>query len=42
VHGVLTPDALIAATALEQGLGLMTRNVRDFEAVRDLRVVTRA
>jgi predicted nucleic acid-binding protein len=36
---ILTPDALIAATALEHGLGLLTRNARDFEAVPGLRVV---
>lgn len=31
-------DALIAATALEYHLALVTRNLRDFEKVRDLRV----
>ena len=31
-------DALIAATALEYRLALMTRNLRDFGKVRDLRV----
>lgn len=36
--GVRTPDALIAATALEHRLGLVTRNVSDFEAVRGLRL----
>ena len=30
------PDALIAATALERGLDLMTRNRRDFERVQGL------
>jgi predicted nucleic acid-binding protein len=29
---------LIAATALEHGLGLVTRNVKDFVAVRGLRI----
>ncbi len=33
-----TPDALIAATALEHELSLMTRNVRDFEGITGLRV----
>lgn len=33
-----TPDALIAATALEHGLELVTRNVRDFEQVDGLAV----
>ena len=32
------PDALLAATALEHGLELMTRNRRDFERIRGLRV----
>ncbi len=35
--GVHTPDALIAATALEHRLTLVTRNVRDFERVHGLR-----
>ena len=32
-------DALIAATALEHGLSLMTRNVRDFARVSQLQLV---
>jgi predicted nucleic acid-binding protein len=32
------PDALIAATALEHRLGLVTRNKRDFADVRGLRI----
>ena len=35
--GLLTPDALIAATALVHRLGLVTRNRRHFERVRGLR-----
>ena len=35
---ILTPDALIAATALEHGLTLWTRNVRHFRGVPGLRV----
>ena len=37
-HGLRLPDALIAATALEHGLTLVTRNRRDFEDVSDLRL----
>ena len=36
--GLRTPDALIAATALEYGLELVTRNHRDFARVKELRV----
>ncbi len=32
------PDAVIAATALLHGLTLVTRNVKDFEKVRGLRI----
>ena len=37
-HRVRLPDALIAATAIEHGLGLATRNQADFERVRGLRL----
>ena len=36
--GLRLPDALIAATALEHGLQLSTRNVKDFNRVRGLRL----
>lgn len=36
--GLRLPDALIAATALEHELGLVTRNRRHFESVRGLRL----
>lgn len=36
--GVRLPDALIAATAIEHGLGLATRNRSDFEPIRKLRL----
>ncbi len=38
VHGLRLPDALIAATALVNGLTLVTRNVRDFAPVEGLLV----
>lgn len=37
-HGMRLPDALIAATALEFDLSLLTRNRRDFELVVGLRL----
>jgi hypothetical protein len=36
--GTRLPDALIAATAIEGRLLVATRNVRDFEKVRGLRI----
>lgn len=36
--GVRTPDALIAASALNNRLTLLTRNVRDFEGVPGLKI----
>ena len=36
--GLRTPDALIAATALEHQLMLVTRNTRDFQAARGLKL----
>lgn len=40
--GIATPDALIAATALTNGIPLMTRNRRHFDRVGELRVITPA
>ncbi len=37
-HGLRLPDALIAATALEHDLALITRNLRDFGRVPGLRL----
>jgi len=34
---VRLPDALIAATAIEHGLGLVTRNRKDFARIRGVR-----
>lgn len=36
--GIRLPDALIAATALQNKLALSTRNLRDFQPVRGLRL----
>lgn len=36
--GIRLPDALIAATAIENKLSLFTRNRSDFEAIRGLRL----
>jgi toxin FitB len=36
--GARIADALIAATAIEHNLTLVTRNIRDFEQVRQLRL----
>ena len=37
-HSIGTADALIAATAIERDLSLITRNGRDFGSIRGLRV----
>ena len=36
--GIATPDALIAATAIEHDLALVTRNRKHFEPVKQLRL----
>ncbi|MEM8621824.1 MAG: type II toxin-antitoxin system VapC family toxin [Actinomycetota bacterium] len=36
--GTRLPDALVAATALEHGLGVVTRNQKHFEPIRGLRL----
>jgi len=38
-HGLLIPDALIAATALEHRLTLHTKNVRHFQMIPTLTIV---
>jgi len=38
-HGLLIPDALIAATALEYGLTLHTKNIRHFQMIPALMVI---
>jgi predicted nucleic acid-binding protein len=36
-HGLLLPDALIAATTLENDLTIVTYNVDDFKFISDLK-----
>ena len=36
--GVRLPDALVAATAIEHDLGLVTRNRKHFDSIRGLRL----
>jgi len=38
-HRIKLPDAIIAATALDLGLPLMTRNTTDFDEVENLELV---
>lgn len=38
-HGLLIPDALIAATALEVNCELLTKNYRDFRFIENLRLI---
>ena len=38
-HGLLMPDALIAATVQERGLTLYTKNVRHFNMIPGLTVI---
>ena len=35
-HGLLIPDALIGATALSYGIGLLSKNQRDYRFIPDL------
>ena len=37
-HGLILPDALIAATALEHDLTLYTRNIRHFRMIPQLKI----
>ncbi|TAL43795.1 MAG: type II toxin-antitoxin system VapC family toxin [Methylovulum sp.] len=39
-HGLLMPDALIAATALSLGSGLATKNQRDYQFIENLNLLT--
>lgn len=38
IHGLLIPDALIAATALENDITLFTKNIRDFQMIEGLKI----
>ena len=38
-HHLMLPDALIAATCLEAGVSLLTRNVRHFSVIQGLEVI---
>ena len=38
-HGLMIPNALIAATALANGLALMTKNTRHFQMISALQVI---
>jgi len=38
-HGLMIPSALIATTALENGLTLLTKNTRHFQMIPKLEVV---
>ena len=38
-HRVKLPDAIIAATAIEQGLILVTRNITDFQNINGLNMI---
>ena len=37
-HNVLLPDCIIAATAFTQGYKLLTKNTRDFEKIKEIRL----
>ena len=39
IHKIKLPDAIIAATALVYDLGIVTRNVKDFENIKGINVV---
>ncbi|MFN0111629.1 MAG: type II toxin-antitoxin system VapC family toxin [Blastocatellia bacterium] len=38
-HGLLIPDALIAATTLDYGVALISKNQRDFRFITDLNLL---
>ncbi len=38
-HGLLIPDALIAATAISMNLGFVTKNIRDYRFISELNLL---
>ncbi|MFH1761552.1 MAG: type II toxin-antitoxin system VapC family toxin [bacterium] len=38
-YSIKIPDAIIAATALNIGFSLITRNVKDFKKIKDLKII---
>ncbi len=38
-HGLMLPDAIVAATCLENDLTLLTFNVRDFRFIKNLKIL---
>lgn len=38
-YKIKTPDSLVAATAIYTNTSLVTRNIKDFEKIKELRVV---
>ena len=39
IYGLKLPDAIIAATALENNLTLISRNIKDFKRIKGLKLV---
>jgi predicted nucleic acid-binding protein len=37
-HGLLIPDAMLAATAIENNITLFTKNIRHFQMIEGLKV----
>jgi predicted nucleic acid-binding protein len=38
-HGLLIPDALIAATAISMNLQFVTKNIRDYRFIQELKLL---
>lgn len=37
-HGLMIPDAIIAATALVESVEIMTLNIKDFRFIKELKI----